>query len=93
MKQLFVELPDEIVQIIDKELVGKLGEGYSDTLRTIIATILRSMVLCPKQPKKKLPHVLMVFGRQTMMHRTEAFLRDSPKKEDENSNEKHEKQS
>jgi hypothetical protein len=26
----------EVADLIGKELVGKLGEGYSDTLRTII---------------------------------------------------------
>jgi hypothetical protein len=36
MRKILVALPDEIVSLIDKELLGKLGEGYSDTLRTII---------------------------------------------------------
>ena len=36
MKKIIVSLPDGIVTILDKELVGKLGEGYSDTLRQII---------------------------------------------------------
>jgi len=36
MKKILVALPDEIVNLIDKELLGKLGEGHSDTLRTII---------------------------------------------------------
>jgi len=36
MKKILVSLPDGIVEIIDKEIIGKLGEGYSDTLRTII---------------------------------------------------------
>ena len=31
-----VSLPDAVVDLLDKEIVGKLGEGYSDTLRTII---------------------------------------------------------
>ena len=53
MKQLFVELPDEIVQIIDKELVGKLGEGYSDTLRTIIANYITEHGLMPKATEKE----------------------------------------
>jgi hypothetical protein len=36
MKKILVSLPDGIVEILDKEVIGKLGQGYSDTLRTII---------------------------------------------------------
>ena len=36
MKKILVALPEGVVDILDKELIGKLGEGYSDTLRTII---------------------------------------------------------
>jgi len=36
MKKILVALPEGIVTLLDKELVGKLGQGYSDTLRTII---------------------------------------------------------
>jgi hypothetical protein len=36
MKKYLVALPQEVADLIGKELVGKLGEGYSDTLRTII---------------------------------------------------------
>jgi hypothetical protein len=36
MKKILVSLPDGIVAILDKEVIGKLGEGYSDTLRNII---------------------------------------------------------
>ena len=36
MRKVLVALPEEIVNLIDRELLGKLGEGYSDTLRTII---------------------------------------------------------
>ena len=36
MKKVLVSLPDGVVKLISKELIGKLGEGYSDTLRTII---------------------------------------------------------
>ena len=35
MKKILVSLPDGVVEILDKELVGKLGEGHSDTLRNI----------------------------------------------------------
>jgi len=36
MDKVLVSLPKEIVTLIDDELVGKLGEGRSDTIRTII---------------------------------------------------------
>jgi hypothetical protein len=36
MRKILVSLPDGIVSMLDKELVGKLGEGHSDTLRAII---------------------------------------------------------
>ena len=36
MKKILVSLPDGVVAILDKEVIGKLGEGYSDTLRNII---------------------------------------------------------
>jgi len=36
MKKILVALPEGVVEILDKEIIGKLGEGYSDTLRTII---------------------------------------------------------
>ncbi len=40
MKKVLVSLPDGIVEILDKEVIGKIGEGYSDTLRTIIVNWL-----------------------------------------------------
>jgi hypothetical protein len=40
MKKILVALPNEILDLIDNELLGKLGEGYSDTLRTIILSWL-----------------------------------------------------
>ena len=36
MKKVLVSLPDGVVNILEKEVIGKIGEGYSDTLRTII---------------------------------------------------------
>ena len=36
MKKILVSLPDGVVAILDKEVIGKIGDGYSDTLRTII---------------------------------------------------------
>jgi len=40
MRKVLVALPEEIINLIDGELRGKLGEGYSDTLRTIIMSWL-----------------------------------------------------
>ncbi len=40
MKKILVSLPDGVVDIIDKEVVPKLGEGHSDTLRNIITSWL-----------------------------------------------------
>ena len=36
MRKILVSLPTNIVDLIDNELLGTIGEGYSDTLRTII---------------------------------------------------------
>ena len=36
MKKIIVSLPDGIVEILNKEVIGKVGEGYSDTIRNII---------------------------------------------------------
>lgn len=36
MKKILVSLPEGVITLLDKEVVGKLGEGYSDTLRAII---------------------------------------------------------
>lgn len=35
MEKILVALPKEIVNLIDNELKGKLGEGRSDIIRTI----------------------------------------------------------
>lgn len=40
MRKILVALPQDIVDLIEKELLGKVGEGYSDTLRTIIMSWL-----------------------------------------------------
>ena len=40
MKKVLVALPDGVVKILEKEVIGKIGEGYSDTLRTIITNWL-----------------------------------------------------
>lgn len=36
MKKILVSLPDGIVKTLDTELIGKIGQTRSDTLRTII---------------------------------------------------------
>ena len=36
MKKILVSLPDGVVEILDKEVIGKIGQTRSDTLRTII---------------------------------------------------------
>jgi metal-responsive CopG/Arc/MetJ family transcriptional regulator len=36
MKKILVSLPDGVVKTIDSELIGKVGQTRSDTLRTII---------------------------------------------------------
>jgi metal-responsive CopG/Arc/MetJ family transcriptional regulator len=40
MDKILVALPKDIVTLIDDELVGKLGEGRSDTIRAIILSWL-----------------------------------------------------
>jgi metal-responsive CopG/Arc/MetJ family transcriptional regulator len=35
MKKILVALPKEVVDLIDNELKGKLGDGHSDIIRTI----------------------------------------------------------
>ena len=36
MKKILVSLPDGVVKTLDTELIGKIGQTRSDTLRTII---------------------------------------------------------
>lgn len=40
MRKVLVALPQDIVDLMDTEFKGKLGEGYSDILRTIILSWL-----------------------------------------------------
>jgi metal-responsive CopG/Arc/MetJ family transcriptional regulator len=35
VRKVLVALPEEVIQLIDNELKGKLGEGHSDIIRTI----------------------------------------------------------
>ncbi len=36
MRKALVALPDEVWDIIDRDLGDKMGRGYSDTIRSII---------------------------------------------------------
>ncbi len=40
MKKVSVSLPDGIAEILDKEVVGKIGETYSDAISNIIVSWL-----------------------------------------------------
>jgi metal-responsive CopG/Arc/MetJ family transcriptional regulator len=40
MKKALVALPDQIWDIIDSELKGKMGEGHSDIIRAIVIAYL-----------------------------------------------------
>jgi len=55
MKKILVSLPDGVVEILDKEVVGKLGEEYSDTLRQIIMNWLSEQGYLSKGGKQHLP--------------------------------------
>lgn len=49
MKKILVALPDGIVNLLDHELIGKFGDGRSDTLRTIIMNWLGEKGYLTKQ--------------------------------------------
>lgn len=36
MRKALVALPDQVWDIIDRDLEGKMGTGYSDTIRNIL---------------------------------------------------------
>ena len=40
MKKALVALPDQVWDIIDSDLKGKLGEGHSDIIRAIVLAYL-----------------------------------------------------
>ena len=40
MKKALVALPDQVWDIIDSELVGRMGEGHSDIIRAIVLAYL-----------------------------------------------------
>ena len=53
MKKILVSLPDGVVEILDKEVIGRLGEGYSDSLRQIIMNWLSEQGYLAKGGKEK----------------------------------------
>jgi metal-responsive CopG/Arc/MetJ family transcriptional regulator len=53
MKKIIVSLPDGIVEILDKEVIGKVGEGYSDTIRNIILNWLGEQGYLAKGGKRE----------------------------------------
>lgn len=53
MKKILVSLPDGVVKILDKEIVGKLGDGYSDSLRNIIMNWMSEQGYLAKNGKTK----------------------------------------
>ena len=53
MKKILVSLPDGVVEILDKEIIGKLGDGYSDTLRNIIMNWMSEQGYLAKDGKQK----------------------------------------
>ena len=40
MKKALVALPDQVWDIIERDLEGKLGTGHSDTIRSIVLAYL-----------------------------------------------------
>ena len=53
MRKILIALPADIVTLIDTDLIGKLGEGYSDTLRTIIMNWLSEKGYLDKGDKRE----------------------------------------
>jgi len=43
MKTVLVSLPEGVYEIIEKELIGKLGESKSEVVRTLVATKLMEL--------------------------------------------------
>jgi metal-responsive CopG/Arc/MetJ family transcriptional regulator len=53
MKKILVSLPDGVVEILDNELIGKVGQTRSDTLRTIIMNWLSDQGYLAKGGKRE----------------------------------------
>ncbi len=55
MKKISVSLPVEVVDIVDKKLVGKIGKEQGDVLRNIITNWLTEQGYLPVTPKQEKP--------------------------------------
>lgn len=53
MKKILVSLPDGVVEILDNELIGKVGQTRSDTLRTVIMNWLSDQGYLAKGGKRE----------------------------------------
>jgi metal-responsive CopG/Arc/MetJ family transcriptional regulator len=53
MKKILVSLPDGVVETLDNELIGKIGQTRSDTLRTIIMNWLSEQGYLAKGGKRE----------------------------------------
>jgi metal-responsive CopG/Arc/MetJ family transcriptional regulator len=53
MKKILVSLPDGVVETLDNELIGKVGQTRSDTLRTIIMNWLSDQGYLAKGGKRE----------------------------------------
>jgi metal-responsive CopG/Arc/MetJ family transcriptional regulator len=53
MKKILVSLPDGVVETLDNELIGKVGQTRSDTLRTIIMNWLSEQGYLMKGGKRE----------------------------------------
>jgi hypothetical protein len=53
LNQCLTRAPDGAIENLGKEVVGKVGEGYSDTLRTIIMNWLGEQGYSAKGGKRE----------------------------------------
>lgn len=53
MEKVLVSLPKEVVNMIDTELKGKLGDGRSDVIRTIVLVWLTEKGYLTKRVKQE----------------------------------------
>jgi len=53
MKKILVSLPDGVVETLDNELIGRVGQTRSDTLRTIIMNWLSAQGYLAKGGKRE----------------------------------------
>ncbi len=53
MKKIEVSLPEEVVEVLDKKVVGKLGKDRRDVLKTIVMNWLSEQGYLEKDGKQK----------------------------------------